>query len=255
MILITGASSGIGEACARAFAADKRSLLLVARRKERLDRLGDELRQQHGIECASFGLDVRDRPALEAWAKTNASLLSRVTVLINSAGLARGREAIQDGKLEDWDEMIDTNVKALLHMTKLVLPFLLARQDGKGTPIGHIINLGSVAGRWAYPAGNVYAASKFAINGLSQGMRLDLLGTGVKVTEILPGMVETEFSNVRFRDDRKAKAAYAGMTPLTGADVAEAIRWAVNLPAHVQIHEIVLTSSDQASAANVFRRT
>jgi NADP-dependent 3-hydroxy acid dehydrogenase YdfG len=249
VILITGASSGIGEACARAFARERRDLLLVARRGDRLAALVDELRSAHGIQAHARELDVRDRAAVEGFARENAGLLAQVTLLLNNAGLAKGAAPLDRGNPDDWDAMIDTNVKGLLYVTHAVLPHFRARGAG------HVVNLGSVAGRWVYPNGNVYCATKYAVRALTEGLRLDLSGSGIRVSEISPGMVESEFSRVRFGDAEKAKAVYAGMTPLRPEDVADAVLWCASRPAHVNVQDIVIYPTDQASPTTVARRT
>ena len=246
-VLITGASSGIGLACARRFAQEGRALVLVARRRERLEALREELAGS-ARAVHVFTLDVTHRAEVEAFFKQEAKLLSDVDVLVNNAGLARGMAVMQDGLLDDWEAMIDTNVKGLLYFTRLALPAMLAR--GRG----HIVNLGSVAGRWVYPKGNIYCATKHAVHAISQALRLDLLGKGIRVSEINPGMVETEFSEVRLGDKDKAKALYAGMTPLTADDIAECVQWCVGRPARIDIQELVIFSADQASPSVVHRQ-
>lgn len=248
MILITGASSGIGAACARAFASEKRDLVLVARRLERLGELKKELEARWGIQVHALELDVRDRAEVEAFVAGHADLLSQVRVLVNNAGLAKGMGPMDRGNLDDWDAMIDTNLKGLLYVTHAVLPFFRARGDG------HVVNLGSVAGHIVYPNGNVYCATKHAVRALTDSLRLDLNGSGIRVTEVSPGMVETEFSQVRLGDPAKAKAVYSGMTPLTPADIAETIVWCVNRPARVNIQEVVIYPTDQASPTILTRR-
>jgi hypothetical protein len=248
MILITGASSGIGEATALAFAREKRDLLLVARRNDRLERLALKLKKEHGIRCETSRLDVSDAGAVVRFAESHRECLGEIDVLVNSAGLARGMDFFQDGKLEDWEEMIGANLRGLLYVTRQVLPEMVKK--GRG----HIVNMGSVAGRWVYPKGNVYSATKRAVSALTEGLRMDLSGTGIRVTEISPGMVETEFSRVRLRDPARAKTVYQGMTPLSPADIAEAIVWCVNRPAHVNIQEVVLYPTAQASPTLVSRR-
>ncbi len=245
LILITGASSGIGEACAEAFAARGRPLLLAARRLDRLQSLASRLKTR----CEVVELDVSDREAVAEFGKRHAKSLEKVSVLVNNAGGARGLDPVQTGNLDDWDEMIDVNVKGLLYLTRLVLPSMVARGSG------HVVNVGSVAARWVYPKGNVYCASKAAVAALTQGMRLDLSGTGVRVTEISPGMVETEFALARLKDEAKAKAVYTGLKPLSASDVAEAVVWCVERPAHVNIQEVVLYPTDQASTTLVARKT
>jgi serine 3-dehydrogenase len=248
-VFITGVSAGIGEACARAFAAAKHDLVLVARRKERLEKLAQELRASHSIQAQTFECDVQSRGSVEALFREHAAALKEVDVLVNNAGLALGRGPIQSGDLADWDTMIDTNVKGLLYITRALLPQMISAKRG------HIVNLGSVAGHWVYPAGNVYCATKFAVRALSEAMRLDLLGTGIRVTEIAPGMVETEFSQVRFKGNvDQAKSVYQGMKPLTAVDIADTILWCVQRPAHINIQELVIFPTDQASVEHVSRQ-
>jgi 3-hydroxy acid dehydrogenase/malonic semialdehyde reductase len=246
-VVITGASSGIGEACARAFAQEGANLVLLARRKDRLERLASELAAQSDVKI--FEIDVRDAGSIDAWAKSNSDLLAQVDVLVNNAGLALGREPIYSENPRDWEVMIDTNIKGLLYMTHAVLPFMMTRKTG------HIVNLGSVAGHWTYPHGAVYAATKYAVRALNESLRLDLHGTGIRVSSISPGMVETEFSEVRFRgDEAKAKAVYQGMKPLTPADIAECVVWSCNRPPHVNIQEMIVFPTDQASVTLVNRK-
>lgn len=249
MILITGATAGIGEATARIFAQEGENLLLVGRRRDRLETLSSELTKAHKIQVHTFALDVRRASDVQAFARSAKPLLERVTVLLNNAGLAKGLHPIQEMDHSMWDPMIDTNIKGLLAMTREVLPYFIQKGDG------HIVNLGSIAGHFTYPKGNVYSATKFAVHALTESMRLDLSGTGIRVSEISPGMVETEFSKVRLGDEAKAKAVYAGMTPLTAQDIAETILWCVRRPKHVNIQEVVIYPTDQASATVVHRRT
>lgn len=251
MILITGASSGIGEACARIFAVDPRSrgLVLLARRKDKLEKLAKELTRKRDFEVRAFEVDVSKRKQVEQFAKKNAELLSRVSVLINNAGLAKGMAPFQDGSVGDWDEMIDTNVKGLLYVTHAILTHFLARNDG------HIVNLGSVAGHEVYPKGNIYCATKFSVRAITEALRVDLVGKPIRVTMVSPGMVKTEFSLVRFSGDRKkADAVYSGMTPLTPSDIAEAIHWCVRRPKHVNIQDMVIYPTDQAKPTIVARK-
>jgi NADP-dependent 3-hydroxy acid dehydrogenase YdfG len=239
-VFITGASSGIGEACARAFAAAHFDLVLAARRDEKLVHLSQELKDLYGISVHCFHLDVKNRSEVELLAREQQTLFGSVEVLINNAGLAKGRDLIQNGNPEDWDLMLDTNVKGLLYVTHAVLPHIISNK-------GHVINIGSVAGHWVYESGNVYCASKYAVRALSEGLRLDLNGTGVRVTEISPGMVETEFSEVRFGDKQRGQAVYAGKTPLTAKDIAETILWCAQRPARVNIQEVIIYPTEQAS--------
>ncbi len=249
MILITGASAGIGEATARIFAKAGEELLLVARRGDRLRALADSLNKEYQVKVHEYVLDVRDSKAVKKFAEERAALLSQVTVLINNAGLAKGLSTFQEGDTDDWDVTIDTNIKGLLYVTRAVVPFLIQNKKG------HIVNLGSVAGRWRYPKGSVYCATKTAVSAISETLRYDLLGSGIRVTEISPGMVKTDFSLVRFEGDLdRADAVYQGMTPLTAEDIAETIAWTVNRPAHVNIQEVVLYPTEQASPSVVFRK-
>lgn len=247
-VLITGASSGIGEACARAFAAAGRDLVLAARRVEKLQKLASELASQHSVRVETFALDVRSRKAIEDLIQKNPRVFEAVDVLINNAGLARGLDTLQDGHPEDWDAMIDTNIKGLLYVTRALLPGMIARGDG------HIVNIGSVAGHWVYPKGNVYCATKYAVRALTEGLRQDVHGSGVRVTEIAPGMVQTDFSKVRFAgDETKANAVYADTVPLTPEDIAETIVWCVERPKRVNIQELVIYPTAQAAPGMVKR--
>lgn len=250
IVFITGASSGIGKSTALKFAELGSHLLLCARRKERLDSLAQELRNRFKINVHTFQLDVRNQKAVEQSLNTLTEEWKKISVLVNNAGLSRGLDTIQEGKISDWDEMIDTNVKGLLYVTRAVLPGMIERNEG------HIINIGSVAGFWVYPKGNVYNASKFAVNALTQGMKMDLLGTPIRVTEIDPGLVETEFSEVRFHGDKeRAAVVYKGLTPLSPDDVADTIVWAATRPPHVNINNIVMMTRDQASPTMVNRKS
>lgn len=241
-ILITGASSGIGEACARVFAQAGAKLILAARRQERLDQLSDELSK---FDCSIhlLQLDVRDRSSVESALSTLPKSWSSVDILINNAGLSRGLDKLQEGSFQDWEEMIDTNIKGLLYLTRLVVPGMVSR--GRG----HIVNLGSVAGHQTYPGGSVYCATKAAVRVISEGLKQDLLGTPVRVSSVDPGMVETEFSQVRFRGDtERAQGVYQGLTPLTPADVADVVFFCVTRPPHVNISEVLLLPTDQAGS-------
>jgi serine 3-dehydrogenase len=247
-VLITGASAGIGAACARAFAREGARLVLAARRTERLEALAEELRAAHGTECHLIALDVRDGDAVTGALGGLPGEWADVDVLVNNAGLGRGMEKLQEGTPADWDEMIDTNVKGLLYTTRALVPGMVDR--GRG----HVVNLGSVAGHEVYPGGAVYCATKHAVDAITRGLRMDLLGTGVRVSTVDPGMVETEFSVNRFRgDEERARRVYAGMTPLTPDDIADAVLWCATRPPHVTIDEIILKPTDQASATQVHR--
>jgi 3-hydroxy acid dehydrogenase/malonic semialdehyde reductase len=247
-VLITGASAGIGEATARAFAAAGARLVLTARRRERLEALAAELSQAHGTECHLLPLDVRDRDAVLSTLGGLPAEWAAIDVLVNNAGLARGTEKVQNGLPAEWDEVLQTNVNGLLYVTRAVTPGMVER--GRG----HVVNLGSVAGHEVYPGGAVYCATKHAVGAITKGLRMDLLGTGVRVSTVDPGMVETEFSVVRFRGDQeRADKVYRGMTPLTAADIADTVLWVATRPPHVNIDEIIIKPTDQASATQVHR--
>jgi 3-hydroxy acid dehydrogenase / malonic semialdehyde reductase len=248
-VLITGASSGIGQASAEAFAAAGERLLLCARRVERLHALADRLKASYDTECHVFALDVRDSAAVESALTALPEAWQDIDILLNNAGLSRGLDPLQEGLLSDWQEMLETNVQGLLFVSRAILPGMVARGAGQ------VINIGSIAGHQVYPNGAVYCASKHAVAALTQGMRLDLNGTGVRVSTVDPGLVQTEFSQVRFHGDQKrAQATYTGMTPLSAVDVAETVLWVASQPAHVNVAEVLLLPSDQASATVVARR-
>jgi 3-hydroxy acid dehydrogenase/malonic semialdehyde reductase len=245
VVFITGASSGIGAATARAFALTGAHLVLAARRADRLRALALEL----SVPAHLVVLDVRDRAAVHAAVAAIPGAFAAIDVLVNNAGLSRGFEPLYEGAEDDWDEMIDTNVKGLLYVTRAVLPGMVARG------CGHVINVGSVAGHETYPRGNVYCASKAAVRALNKGMRLDLLGTGIRVSSVDPGLVPTEFSNVRFHgDSARAATVYENTRPLSAADVAETIVWCASRPAWVNVEEVLLMPTDQAAPALVHRR-
>lgn len=249
IVFVTGASSGVGRACARAFAREGASLLLAARRAARLKELAESLAAEFGAAVLPFALDVRDQAAVARAVGGLPENWKAVDVLVNNAGLSRGLDKFQDGLLSDWEEMIDTNVKGLLYVSRAVLPGMVTR--GRG----HVINIGSIAGHEIYPAGNVYCASKFAVKALSRGLRLDLCGTNLRVSTVDPGMVETEFSEVRFHGDKtRAANVYRGFTPLTAEDVAEAVLFCATRPAHVNISEVIVMPTAQASTMLVNRR-
>jgi hypothetical protein len=253
-ILITGATAGFGEATARRFANEGWRVIITGRRKERLEALRKELEGLHGtIEgppiIHPLHFDVRDNAAVEAAIASLPEEWKSIDVLVNNAGLAAGFDPIHEGSLDDWNRMLDTNVKGLLHVSRAVIPGMVAR--GKG----HIINIGSVAGKEVYPKGNVYCASKHAVDALTKGMRQDLLPHGIRVTQIAPGLAETEFSQVRFHgDERKATQVYLGMTPLNGADIADLIHFAATRPPHVCINDLVVMPTAQAASTLVHRR-
>ncbi len=243
IVFITGASSGIGEASAFAFAAEGARLLLTARRQERFQELTPKLKDAGAADVHTFSLDVRHAAQVQSQLDALPEEWKAIDILVNNAGLSRGLEKLHEGKLQDWDEMIDTNVKGLLYVTRAVVPGMVARGHG------HVVNLGSTAGELTYPNGAVYCGSKAAEHAINDGLRQDLLGTPVRVTSIDPGMVETEFSEVRFRGDKeRAAKVYQGLTPLQPSDVADAIVWAATRPAHVNIARVLLTSIDQANS-------
>jgi serine 3-dehydrogenase len=240
--LITGASSGIGEATARTFARTGARLILAARRIERLQTLADDLKSRHGAISHVLHLDVSAHREVPARLESLPAEWRAIDILINNAGLARGLGKLHEGDFDDWDEMIDVNIKGLLAVSRAIIPWMLARQRG------HVINLGSVAGHEVYPNGNVYCATKFAVRALTRGMSLDLAGTPIRVSSIDPGLVETEFSMVRFRGDAaRAAQPYKGLTPLSGDDIAEAIVWCAQRPAHVNIAEMTIFPTAQRS--------
>lgn len=246
---ITGASAGIGKACAEVFAREKSNLILTARRIERLKSLGKKLVKDYGIKVKFIQLDVRNYVQVEEVINSLDNNWNKIDFLINNAGLSRGLDKIHEGKKEDWDEMIDTNVKGLAYVTRHVLPLMVNRKKG------HIINIGSTAGHDVYPAGNVYAATKFAVKALSQSTRYDVLDKGIRVTSVDPGMVETEFSIVRFRGDReRAKKVYTGIKPLSPKDVAETVLFCATRPQNVNINQVILTPLSQASSTQIVRK-
>ncbi|MBO3463005.1 SDR family oxidoreductase [Aetokthonos hydrillicola Thurmond2011] len=248
IVLLTGASSGIGAACAKVLANAGAKLILAARRLERLQELVSTL-DETSVETHLLQLDVRDRSAVESAISSLPPSWADIDILINNAGLSRGLDKLHEGSIEDWEEMIDTNIKGLLYLTRFVVPGMVSR--GRG----HVVNLGSIAGHQTYPGGNVYCGTKAAVKAISEGLKQDLLGTTVRVTSVDPGMVETEFSEVRFHGDRdRAQKVYQGVTPLTPDDVADVIFFCVTRPSHVNINEVVLMPVDQASATLVNRK-
>ena len=247
-VLITGASSGIGRACAEGLAACGCRLLLAARRKDRLDELAEVLQKRLDADVLTVALDVRDRGAVDTWFAGLSESWQDIDILVNNAGLARGLAPLHEGAVEDWEEMIDTNLKGLLYVTRAVLPGMVDR--GRG----HVINIGSLAGHEVYPGGNVYCASKHAVTALSRSLGIDTLGTGVRVSSVDPGMVETEFSLVRFHGDaERASGVYDGIDPLTPADVAEAVLFCATRPENANVRELILMAGAQASAVHAHR--
>jgi 3-hydroxy acid dehydrogenase/malonic semialdehyde reductase len=247
-IFITGATSGFGAATARLLAKSwpKARFVLAGRRQDRLEAIVQEI---GGARAKGAAFDIRDRGAVDLFAKDFAAEIKDCSVLVNNAGLAAGLSSFQESDVDDWDQMIDTNVKGLLYVTRAILPAMIERGEG------HIVNLGSVAGHLVYPKGHVYNATKFAVRALTEGLRLDTLGSNVRVTSIDPGLAETEFSVVRFKgDEEKAKAVYKGVEALQPQDIAECILWALERPRHVNIQEMLVMPTEQASPRDVFRK-
>ena len=248
-VLITGATSGIGRAAAVRMARLGCRLILTGRREDRLSALGAELERDFGVEVRLLPFDIRDRAAVESAMESLPEGWRSIDVLVNNAGLAAGLEPINEGDVADWEAMIDTNVKGVLYITRIVSNGMIARKSG------HIINIGSIAGRQTYANGAVYCASKHALHALSEGMRIDLLSHNIKVSEIRPGMVETEFSTVRFHGDtQRADNVYKGVEPLTGDDIASVIEWLAGLPPHVNINSIEVMPTQQADAYYTYRK-
>ncbi len=246
--LVTGASSGIGEATAKLLAKNGCHLILIARRYDKLNSLKEKILLQFpDLQIHAFALDLRDRNELSKCIQENQNIFYQVQILINNAGLAKGVESVQNAQWADWETMIDTNITSLMSLTQLLLPHLMQQK------ISHIVNLGSVAGRWVYPGGAVYCATKFAVRAFTEGLRMDLLGSTVRVTNIEPGMVETEFSEVRLQDKEKAKKVYENMKPLSAFDIAQNIVWCLKQPEHVNIQELVIYPQAQAHVGQVHR--
>ncbi|HVO73351.1 MAG TPA: SDR family oxidoreductase [Ignavibacteriaceae bacterium] len=247
-IFITGASSGIGKACAELFASEGGNLILCARRIERLKKLSEDLSQKFGTHAHIVQLDVRNRKEVSEKISSIPNEFRNIDVLLNNAGLARGFDKIYEGNIDHWEEMIDTNIKGLLYVTRQILPKMIERKKG------HIVNIGSTAGHEVYINGNVYCATKFAVNALTQAIRLDALDKNIRVSTVDPGMVLTEFSSVRFSgDEEKVKKVYEGVKPLSPKDIAETILFCITRPEHVSINEVIMTPSAQASSNFIYR--
>jgi 3-hydroxy acid dehydrogenase/malonic semialdehyde reductase len=247
LALITGATAGIGKAVAEKLAESGMDLIITGRRKDRLAAVQLQLESKFKVKVQALAFDIQNRKQVETALKSLGDLAGKVDILINNAGLALGTSKVQDADLADWDTMIDTNIKGLLYLTRFFAPLFI--KNGRG----HIVNLGSVAGRWVYPGGSVYCATKHAVKAISEGARMDFFGTPIRVTNIEPGLVETEFSEVRLRDPEKAKAVYKGFKPLSAADIAECIQWCVLRPQHINIQEIVIFPTAQAAISMVDR--
>ena len=248
IVMVTGATSGIGEACARKFARGGYNVIITGRRKEKLDTLRREL-ENMGAEVLAMEFDVRERASARKAVDFLKGKWANINVLINNAGLALGLDKEYEGSFEDWDTMIDTNIKGLLNMTRFVVPGMVERNEG------HIINIGSVAGDAAYANGNVYCATKAAVKALSDGLRIDVAESNVRVTNLKPGLVQTNFSNVRFHgDDARAESVYKGVKPLTGDDIADVAFYAASAPAHVQIAVVLILATHQANGSVIARK-
>lgn len=247
-VLVTGATAGIGEATARLLCqAGADEVIVTGRRRKRLEALAEDLEEASGASVRPVAFDVRNRDAIDALVDEKPSLLT-VDVLVNNAGLARGKDPLHAARVEDWEEMIDTNVKGLLYMTRRVLPAMVEREDG------HVVNVGSSSGRWIYPGGTVYCATKFAVRAITEGTRMDVHGSNVRVTNIEPGIVDTEFSDVRFRGDtEQARSVYEDTRALLPEDIADAIVWSITRPEHVNMQEIVVYPTDQADPRMIHR--
>ena len=247
-VLITGATSGIGKACAEMFAGKGEKLIITGRRLERLQELSASLKSKFNSQVYILNFDVRNNEEVKKSIESLPQDWKDIDILINNAGLAAGLDLIQDGNLDDWERMIDTNVKGLLYVSRIVLPKMKERNSG------HVVNISSIAGKETYMKGNVYCATKHAVDSLSKAMRIDMLQFGVRVTAISPGMVDTEFSLVRFAGDKqKADEVYKGLIPLSPEDIADAVEYAVSRPAHVNINEILIMPTAQANTANIVR--
>lgn len=246
-VLITGASSGIGKACAEQFAALATTIVITGRRIDRLKTLAKQLTAEHKINIIPIQLDVRNHAQVEAAIQQLTKDKIEIDILVNNAGLALSTDKMQDAKVSNWDTMIDTNVKGLLYVTRAILPTMVKKNHG------HIINIGSISGHSCYVSGNVYCATKHAVRAISKSLRLDLMGTAIRVSEIDPGAVETEFSEVRWNDKEKAKKIYEGFTPLVANDIADAVIYCATRPPHVNVAELVVYPQAQASITDIYR--
>lgn len=244
--LVTGASAGIGRAIAQALAARGVNLLVNARREKRLLELKKELCAQHGVRVEPLVFDIRDLKQSESALKARAEVVSEVSILVNNAGLGKGMGPMYEASIDDWEQMIDTNIKGLLYMPRFILPNMVKRNAG------HIVNIGSVGGRWTLSGGVVYCATKFAVRAITDGLRMDLMGKKIRVTNIEPGMVKTEFSLVRLGDEAKVKATYEGFKPLQPEDISEAVIWCLDRPSHVNIQELVIFPTDQVGVGQMY---
>lgn len=248
IVFITGATSGIGKSCAYAFAKEGANLIINSRRLNLINEIANDIKKKYGVKVYGYKLDVRNMKEVDASIKSLPDEWKNIDILVNNAGLARGLNKFQDDDPQNWEEMIDTNVKGLLYVTRAILPGMIERK------FGHIINIGSIAGHSAYPKGGIYCGTKFAVDAITQSLRMDTIDKNILVSSIDPGLVETNFSNIRFYGDaEKAKNVYKGLTPLTGDDVADAVIYCATRPPHVNIAEITLLAARQASASVVYR--
>ena len=248
-VLITGATSGFGKAIATRFAKEGDDLIITGRREALLTEFADELRKDHGVEVLSLCFDVREKEEVEFVISSLPDEWKDIDVLVNNAGLAVGLNPVNEGVIDDWERMLDTNVKGLLYMTRYVSPLMVQRKKG------HIINIGSIAGKEVYPNGNVYCGSKFAVDAITKGTRIDLLPHNIKVTQVAPGAANTEFSIVRFKGDQsRADSVYNGYTPLNAEDVAEVVWYVTSLPPHVNINDLVIMPTAQASSMHFYKK-
>jgi 3-hydroxy acid dehydrogenase / malonic semialdehyde reductase len=244
--LVTGASAGMGRAIAQLLASRGVNLLINARRENRLLDLKGELTSRYGVQVEPLVFDIGDFKQCEKAIKEQADRLPQVSILVNNAGLGRGTGPMHESSIDDWEQMINTNLKGLLYMTRLILPYMVERNAG------HIVNIGSIGGRWTLPGGVVYCATKFAVRAITDGLRMDLIGKKIRVTNIEPGMVKTEFSLARLGDEAKAEAIYEGFTPLHPEDIAEAVIWSLERPPHVNIQEMVVFPTDQVGMGQMY---
>ncbi|MDA3867992.1 MAG: SDR family NAD(P)-dependent oxidoreductase [Salinivirgaceae bacterium] len=247
--LVTGATAGIGQETAGQLAATGYNVIITGRRKERLEQQAATIHEQSGAEVYTLHFDIRNREEVTFAFQSLPEKWRKIDLLVNNAGLAAGLSHIQEGSIDDWDQMIDTNVKGLLYISRLIMPMMI--ENGQG----HIINVSSIAGKEVYEKGNVYCASKHAVEAITKGMRVDMLPYGIRVSSVSPGMVETEFSLVRFKgDNQKADGVYEGLNPLTAADIAETIVWVASRPAHVNINDVLIMPTAQANSSNTVRK-
>ncbi len=247
--IVTGATAGFGKAIAIRFAKQGYNLVITGRRSDRLTELARDLNDKYETETICLDFDVRDRDAVRENLESLPQEWRQPDVLVNNAGLALGRSPLDQGDYKDWDQMIDTNVKGLLYVSEMIMPWMIENKKG------HIINIGSIAGTEVYPAGNIYCASKHAVNAISKGMRIDLLKHGIKVTQVRPGLAETEFSMVRFKGDaKKADAVYKGYVPMNADDIADVVSYVVSLPAHMNINDVEITPTAQANSYTINKK-